>query len=711
MDSYAPCPCGSGKKIKFCCQAILPEMAKIERFQENNQPMMALQAIDKLIKSHPENGWLVTQRAMALISEQRPTEARDTLVPFLRKQPDHPLANGLLAVAAAQIDPYPASKKVIHRAFLKASSHEPHIAGMLAGTVAAYHIEQGNEMAARQHMALVMRYGGEQERQRTLMAMLEMDADSAVPYPLRGGHPLPDFEPAANIQPSYKKAMKIASVGCFEEAADLLVQTMQEHGESAELQHAVGLLRAWDGDEQRGAEALHKAAKLYVDFDRAVDLETVAQLLDGRNDANTIRSTFKVYSTDSLSRLLTRLDNSDRLGRIPLAAEQEHGLAAAYEILDRSLPTEAELPNLTLDTTPIVVGRLSLTDRTDTAPAQIMLSGIEGANFDTALQVFMGAAGELVTLDESKSPATDPDMVVKYAKDELPLSRSSFFPPKTPAHVRQHLMRDFVRSCVDDIWLSTPRPALGSQTPLQARQNPDLKVPLAAALRCFDSFLDRRAIILDLDQLREKLGLQAPPAIAPTTDGFDLNALTVSQMQQIELAPLSDEQFHHLLQRTMVVRHSGQAYTVLRHLLEHRPALVDKDPQEAAQAHGTLADICARSFRDAEALEWIQKGFQFAKSHQAPFEVQLMWKMRELSYRARDLNDPQLKTLLLELWNHYGVKLPVVRERLQEFVTAVGIDPPWSNAIVTAHVEVGGTVWTAETEQTVSTEKKLWIPD
>src|SRR5690606_34818064 len=117
MDSYSLCPCGSGKKIKFCCQAILPEMGKIERLQQNNQPRMALQLIDKLLKEHQDNAWLNNQRAMALIGDERYDEARDALVAFLRKNPDHPLSNGLLALAMTELEPMAQCKKVIHRAF------------------------------------------------------------------------------------------------------------------------------------------------------------------------------------------------------------------------------------------------------------------------------------------------------------------------------------------------------------------------------------------------------------------------------------------------------------------------------------------------------------------------------------------------------------------------------------------------------------------
>ncbi len=92
----------------------------------------------------------------------------------------------MLALAVSQSDTIEKSKKVIHRAFLKSMASEPQLVAILAGKLVSNYLEEGQDMAARQHMAIVLRLGSEEDRQRTLMAMLELDADTSVPYPLRG---------------------------------------------------------------------------------------------------------------------------------------------------------------------------------------------------------------------------------------------------------------------------------------------------------------------------------------------------------------------------------------------------------------------------------------------------------------------------------------------------------------------------------------------
>ncbi|MDB4731400.1 hypothetical protein OAF74_01045 [bacterium] len=711
MDPYAPCPCGSGKKVKFCCQAILPEMAKIERLQENNQPHMALQVIDKLLKEHPDNGWLVTQRAMALFNDEAFVEARDGLVPFLRNNPEHPLANAMLALAVSQSDTIEKSKKVIHRAFLKSMASEPQLVAILAGKLVSNYLEEGQDMAARQHMAIVLRLGSEEDRQRTLMAMLELDADTSVPYPLRGGHPLPTYEPAEGLESKLKKAQRLYIHGCFSEAADILDTMAEDDPASPQLWHTIGLMRVWDADEVRAAKALHTAAGLYDDFDKAVELETLAQLLDRRQKEHSVVSRLRSYEVESLSKLLTRLDNEDRLCRVPVM-DQQAGISASYDILDRNLPTDDELSELTLDNAPRSIGRLTLVDQQDAeSTATAHVTAIEGERLDNSIEIFEAAAGDMVKLKTPEDDeGEDSDVVAWYAQDELALTESAFFPPKTPAKIRQDLRKEFVDKCIQETWMTTPQKSLSDESPQDAKGNDDLKVALGASIRVFDAFLDRRDLILDQDQLRKDLDIPQPTSV-PASEDLDLNTLTITQLQDMNFEGMSDKLFDLVMQRALVIKHCSFGYRVLKEFLENRPELVAENEDEAQQAHATLADICSRSLRENEALEWIQQGFERTKAEDGPFQTLLMWKMRELQYRSRNLDDPELKTVLLELWNYYGGKLPAVRERLEQFVTTMEIDPPWDHAIVTPQSIAEDGNWSAETEETVSGEKKLWLPD
>jgi hypothetical protein len=51
LDAYQYCPCGSGKKLKFCCSKdILGELDKVVRAVDGEQRVAALEQIDRLTK-------------------------------------------------------------------------------------------------------------------------------------------------------------------------------------------------------------------------------------------------------------------------------------------------------------------------------------------------------------------------------------------------------------------------------------------------------------------------------------------------------------------------------------------------------------------------------------------------------------------------------------------------------------------------------------
>ena len=90
VDVYDLCPCGSGKKLKFCCAGIIDEMTKINRLQANDQPRQALAAIEKIEKANPENPWVGTVHAEILLSLGQVDEAQSRLDHLLKHHPDHP---------------------------------------------------------------------------------------------------------------------------------------------------------------------------------------------------------------------------------------------------------------------------------------------------------------------------------------------------------------------------------------------------------------------------------------------------------------------------------------------------------------------------------------------------------------------------------------------------------------------------------------------
>ncbi|MEM0926189.1 MAG: protein-disulfide isomerase, partial [Planctomycetota bacterium] len=71
VDQYAPCPCGNGKKIKFCkCKDSVSEMEQVLKMVDGGQMVPALDRLRTLLDDHPDAAWAFAIRGRLLISIQ-----------------------------------------------------------------------------------------------------------------------------------------------------------------------------------------------------------------------------------------------------------------------------------------------------------------------------------------------------------------------------------------------------------------------------------------------------------------------------------------------------------------------------------------------------------------------------------------------------------------------------------------------------------------
>ena len=180
VDIYSPCPCGSGKKLKFCCVAISDEMDRILRLMEGKQPRVALQQLEQLARKHPKNAWVNSTRAMFLLDLNESAPARDVLRDVLEEHPDHELAIVLYAIAMIGSEGYEKAKRSVNRAFQRSAKKLPSMVSDLAAYVGEVQASDGNIMSAREHLALALRLAPEERRQSLFVKMLELDGADEV---------------------------------------------------------------------------------------------------------------------------------------------------------------------------------------------------------------------------------------------------------------------------------------------------------------------------------------------------------------------------------------------------------------------------------------------------------------------------------------------------------------------------------------------------
>src|SRR4051812_44338911 len=104
LDPYAPCPCGSGQKFKWCCQKVEAFAERSQRLYEGHQIEGSLAALDEGLKKFPDNPLLLIRKAVIQTREGHLAEAKPLLERVLAKTPGHIGALGLMIRIALVTD-------------------------------------------------------------------------------------------------------------------------------------------------------------------------------------------------------------------------------------------------------------------------------------------------------------------------------------------------------------------------------------------------------------------------------------------------------------------------------------------------------------------------------------------------------------------------------------------------------------------------------
>src|SRR5579871_2011740 len=90
IDPYASCPCGSGKKFKWCCQGIHEQIEKALTQLQNGQSEAALHTIEDAVKANPGNAEALGRKAQILHALGRTEEAESVLDAAFAINPNYP---------------------------------------------------------------------------------------------------------------------------------------------------------------------------------------------------------------------------------------------------------------------------------------------------------------------------------------------------------------------------------------------------------------------------------------------------------------------------------------------------------------------------------------------------------------------------------------------------------------------------------------------
>ncbi|MCA9083708.1 MAG: tetratricopeptide repeat protein [Planctomycetaceae bacterium] len=700
-DPYSPCVCGSGKKLKFCCQDIVPDMARIQKLMDN-QPEAAEKQLRSLLQKHQDKEVIVTQLSSLLAESGRVSEARDLLVDFLRKHPDEPRALLALADVCLSVDGFAAARRVVHRAFQLSSRQYPTGVSMLAATIAGQLARAGCFMAVREHMALAVRMAPPQTRNSLLMQLANFESQRSVSYPFRGSFSLLPVELEGELQKEELRARKVSQIGCWEPASILYKRLLEQLPENGSLWFNLGLFQAWDGRLKEAAQSFHKAAELIDDYDTAVEAETLALLLeiDITEDRYTISQ--QTINVRSLSELLTRLDAAEGFVRLPRTAadtERDDSIVAEYELLADPSAASQESGQL-----PDVLAEISIveTEDADGEQSRAVVVGLSD-ELPKAVASFLDVAGDLATpVPEDQAPA-----VISQVPAVCQLFDWKVHQPEQVSMVQMRTLEEDRLKAALNKWLEIPTSLLDGKSPLELSRDAKNLIRAGAVVLVLDAICHRMGHHPDLTEVRNRLGVPAPSPMQVTSEQ-SITAMPLLRLHRVDAEKLTDDQLFDFASRMILVRHFQLMEQALTQLA-NRPAAIQRlTPLRTYLMLATLA----RENNDLErASGYFNEAREAVKDDKDAFRLRLEIDIRELSCRLDNPEDPGVKTLLEEIRDRYFVKIPEIEEVIREELESSGAKHLIPLLYQKSTHSPKGGVWTPGAQQeTASTGGKLWIP-
>ncbi|APZ94820.1 tetratricopeptide repeat protein [Fuerstiella marisgermanici] len=701
-DPYSPCVCGSGKKLKFCCQDILSEMIRVEKLVES-QPDAAEKLLRSLMTKHQDKEIVVTQLSAILMRKGNYTEAREQLVEFLRRHPDEPRALLALADVCLATEGFAASKRIVHRAFQLGARQYPNSVSMLATRIAGQMAQRGCAMAVREHLALAVRMSEGERRNSLLMQLANFESQRTIPFPFRGRLALLKAELGEEQQKEELRARRVSQLGCWEPAAILYTRLIEQQPNNGALWHNLGLCQAWDGRIEEAAKALHKAADLIEDYDTAVETETLAQLLDfdiaGDDSYGVVQQTIKVTS---LSQLLTVLDADSRFARVQSsddeAARDDGRVVAEYELLTHDIPEDGDL-----DSIPDVVADITIVEPegADGGEPGALIVALD-TDIDAALAAFRDVCGELALASD------DDDKPVKLS--QMPQICRAFdwkihHADEIGASQYRTLNKNRLTTALSD-WLDQPMKALNDESPAEAAKDANNLVQIGAAVLSLEVICNRMGYDPDLSDVRSRLGIPSPKPLE-IDEQQSITSLPPIQFGRVTMSELTDEQVIDFVNRVTLLRHQLLLEQAIEELIG-RPEALDKFP--AMRAHLLRASVARENNDLALASQCFADAREAVEDAPDAFRTKLELDIRELSCRLDDPSDPELSKLLGALRDRYFLKIPEIEDVIREELANSGCSHLLDELEAAPAGAGEGGVWTPGAEKPAGEASKLWVP-
>jgi tetratricopeptide (TPR) repeat protein len=535
-DPYASCPCGSGKKFKWCCEPIYKDIARAFEQESQGQHETARRLMAEVVARHPQNPEAWGRQAQLLAALGKLDEAEEALQKAFERNPNYPF--GLLLRAQFRFGEGEIAGALL-LARKAAEAYAPDARDFLGEVYTLiYQCEAKlhRPVAARAALRIVLHCDpGDDELRQHFEA--QFGDKGRLPPAARRDYPLLPPAPtlAGDRRAAWDRALAGAGTPRLGELARIFDTLTQEDADDASAWFNLGLARAWLGDNRAALDALNRYLELEGGDARATTAATLMEVLrfgeglEDECDYHEYSFAFRLSDGPALSQLLEHWREARRL---VIPQEQQPGslIVLVLEYSQTGIITAGSAPSDLARTAGYlaVVGEVVRVWGTDKDSVGRLREEIRGR-----LNLAVGEA------EMRRLPAQFHEVVAE----------AIVFPTQAGDEGTRRV-KEHVESYYEGAWTQKPRRSLSGNTPVDAVGYPVLRKKLRGVIQfiqdCAGNLLTTG---YDFDRLRRKLGLldgDVAPRLAQP--GAEVSAMGAGELASLDAEMLSDEHLEQAFQ-------------------------------------------------------------------------------------------------------------------------------------------------------------------
>ena len=711
MDPYSLCPCGSGKKLKFCCSDLIGEIEKIHRMIEGDQPRAALRHVEQTLAKSPDRASLLDLQAMLQLSLGEIDAAEQTVERFLKADPDSPSCHAHHAMVLAEREKIPEAIDALQTALERVETNLPQRVLEAIGSVGHVLMTAGDIVAARAHLWLYESVASAADDHRALELLVSMNQMAGLPLLLRDRMALRSLADTHPAVAEMRVVQQLAAAGKWRVAEAQLDDILPDHLDEPLFFYNRALLSGYLGDRKNFVAGMRLYARQQITLDDAVEAEAIAQLVDTEIEDKVAEAVRVVFDLKDEDAFVERVTSNKQVLPLPLSREELESFEGPkprsyWMLLDR--PEPETLEGITRDQVPHVLGFLSHYGRQTDRNERIEFVSDRDEQFDSTLaaihEILGDALGEKTDeLQLGPSPG----------QGDPALSWRWHLPPTMPPHQRRELLEQERKAALLERWPDAPRAALGGKTPREAASIDELKLPLLAAILLLELGSSNAGHGETFTQLRDMFGLPQPESIPAET--IDPGEVSIARVRRLELAGLSNDDLLLLYKRCVLVNAHSAINTVLREAVK-REDFAQLMPLERVyeQLFTTEPSTPAAVAVLDDAREWSKQQGQSCGP----------WDMLELQLYIQEGHSEGANRVLAHLREEH-MHEPEIAEQIYQLLYMIGAIPdgmggpqgppiPAGAAVPSGPApaaESSSAIWTPDSDNPSAGKSKLWTPD